>query len=711
MPLTLASLAATLTRGDSTVVRRSICQRRLQAQLSASEVAFLAFGVFLGVGGGFALLVFLRRRPRRARQVKVTVVPNAIPARRSATLSEDAFSTAVEPARGGPADALSLGTEAAPDVPETPTEDRTIVRSQPLPPAGAGDPLSSRSARRRPLARRIAAAAERTRTAAPAKPFTLPASLIASEWGTTIPPRRAPVGIAIESEVDWTLAALRAAAARTAEQAMVDGRVPVGAGVARHGPIAALRATSATFRDPRGADVRRSMARALNGESFGGADTLVATAPGRGVSGGRSAARREPAAPIPPNDEPPGRPTDPCSPLRRIADERCAVATGARARAATAADALAAAQHAYDEHIAAAERAAAAADQRSMRSAKEAAQQVFRDARAAAHSKEAVEAAARDWLTEINRINHSARDGSVQLERERQTAAALVATIERLTVDAETARIAADAADVGCAAARRSVAECERAEDARQRDARNRDSDATPDTVAAAAAPSAAIDVDAELPEAPATVPFGAPDAAPDDDSELEVAMRAKGPEPAIIRLLRGDRAAFDRLVAELAGSDPAARREWQLAIAGLVDAIVARAIEASILTFPPDHPFWGAYTRPQQRDIAAALSSLGFRFDGLGGWTDDRVPSQRDLSLAVGYAGIDPMRTRRWPTEEETADMFRGVVVAADEYLTGAAGGLTLGEMLSALGRRADALTEIWNEWARLRPLLLASA
>ncbi|MFL5680890.1 MAG: hypothetical protein ACJ77B_09855 [Chloroflexota bacterium] len=643
--------------------------------------------------------------------MRVTVVPNAIPTRRSSTLSEDAFVSAVEPARGGPADGVSLGTELLPEVLEPAPQTRTIVRSAPLPPAGAGDPLSSRPVRRRPLARRIAAVAERSRAAAPARPFTLPASVIASEWGTTIPPRRPPVGITIESEIDWTLAALRAAAARTAEQAMVEGRVPVAA-VARHGPIASLRATSATFRDPRGADVRRSMARSFDGESSGGADTIVATAPGRGVSGGRSTMRRMPSTPIPPSDEPPGRADDACSPLRRIADERCAVATGARARAATAADALAAAQHAYDEHIAAAERAAAAADQRSMRSAKEAAQQMFRDARAAAHSKEAVEAAARDWLTEINRINHSARDGSVQLERERQTAGALVATIERLTVDAETARIAADAADVGCAAARRSVAECERAEDARQRAARNRDADEEPDRlVAAATAVAAPVDADAELPEAPSTVPFGAPDVAPDDDSELEVAMRAKGPEPAIIRLLRGDRGTLDRLIAELSGTDPAARREWQLAIAGMVDAIVGRAIEASILTFPADHPFWGAYTRPQQRDIAAALSSLGFRFDGLGGWTDDRVPSQRDLSLAVGYAGIDPMRTRRWPTEEEAADLFRGVVVAADEYLTGAAGGLTLGEMLSALGRRADALTEIWNEWGRLRPLLLASA
>jgi hypothetical protein len=45
---------------------------------------------------------------------------------------------------------------------------------------------------------------------------------------------------------------------------------------------------------------------------------------------------------------------------------------------------------------------------------------------------------------------------------------------------------------------------------------------------------------------------------------------------------------------------------------------------------------------------------------------------------------------------------------VAADEHLAGAAGDLTLGELVSMLGRRADGLAEVWNEWGRLRPLLL---
>jgi hypothetical protein len=30
------------------------------------------------------------------------------------------------------------------------------------------------------------------------------------------------------------------------------------------------------------------------------------------------------------------------------------------------------------------------------------------------------------------------------------------------------------------------------------------------------------------------------------------------------------------------------------------------------------------------------------------------------------------------------------------------------LGELVTMLGRRADALTEIWNDWGRVRPVLL---
>ena len=83
-------------------------------------------------------------------------------------------------------------------------------------------------------------------------------------------------------------------------------------------------------------------------------------------------------------------------------------------------------------------------------------------------------------------------------------------------------------------------------------------------------------------------------------------------------------------------------------------------------------------------------------------------MPTQRELSLALGYAGLDPMRVRQWPGEDQTTELFRNVEVAADEYLAGVAGDLTLAEMVEMLGRRADGLVELWNQWGLIRPLLL---
>ena len=161
-------------------------------------------------------------------------------------------------------------------------------------------------------------------------------------------------------------------------------------------------------------------------------------------------------------------------------------------------------------------------------------------------------------------------------------------------------------------------------------------------------------------------------------------------------------------LLVALAANDDAERRRWQLVTSDLVDAILADAIEDSVLVFPETHAFWGPFTQTQDRDIAAALASLGYRFDGLGGWVDGRIPSQRDLSLAVGYAGLDPMRIRHWPTEVEMAELYRDVGVSADEHLAGHAPDLTLGELVGMLGRRADPLADLWNDWGRIRPLLL---
>ena len=370
--------------------------------------------------------------------------------------------------------------------------------------------------------------------------------------------------------------------------------------------------------------------------------------------------------------------TERCAEERRVAEERCELATRARARAAAADDALQLAQRAYDEHEAAAVTASWRADPRAVHDAKESAQGGFRSAVTAAETPEALEVAARDWLSEINRINTEAGEATEAAARQHAAATAIGASLERLGLEADAARIGAENADAACLSARIVVADCDE---------------------------RTSSDPSTFLIPPPSTAPTGI--SRFDEDETLGLALEAGG-TPRIFRMLRGDRAALTSLVTALAGDDKDGRRRWQLLMTGLVEAIIADAIEASALEFPDKHPFWSPFTQIQGRDIAHALASLGYRFDGLGGWTDERYPSQRDLSLALGYAGLDPMRLRKWPTAEETVELFRQVTVAADEYLAGIAGDLTLAEMVAMLGRRADGLAEVWNTWGRIRPLLL---
>jgi hypothetical protein len=384
-------------------------------------------------------------------------------------------------------------------------------------------------------------------------------------------------------------------------------------------------------------------------------------------------------------------PDTPCADLRRVADERCAVATRARDGARVAADTHRAAQREYDDHVERAETEASVADPRSVRAAKEAAQAAFRSARSTATDRDAIETAARDWLTEINRINIATREAGGRAEHHRAAAAELGPSLERLAVEADAARISAESAEEACVAAREAVATCEEA--------------------AADAAARRAGEVAADEPETLQEPEIAAAMASADRsmfDDEDGMGSRA-GEDAAIIRLLRGDRTILPRIVARLSNDDPESEGRWRTLLSGLVEALVARSIEAASFDFPTDHPFWGPFSRAQARDIAAALASLGHRHDGFGDWADERVPSQRDLSLAVGYAGLDPMRIRHWPQEAEMHELLRDVTVAADEYIWEAAGALTLGELISLLGRRADGLTDLWNEWGAVRPLLLA--
>ena len=580
--------------------------------MTASEFAFLAVGLVLGIATGAALVDLARGRPSNSREVRVTVAPGSVPARRSATLAEDAFAAVpAGPARGGPAD-------------------RSDVHSAPAIAAMHGTPVRS-------------------------------APEAAPSGGA-----RPPVGIPIHRETDPGLASLRAVAAESAEQAMSQQGMTIAAILT---PPAVGQGSVAFGKGAGG------------GTNLASGGATVAVARGSGGSRGSGAEARTGGSS---GDAVAVEDDDDCGEVRRVAEERCTIATRSREQATAAQEALRSAQHQYDDHHAQAEKAAAEADPRQMRGAKEAAQNAFRHARAAATTREGVEAAARDWLTEINRINHGARDASARLHRERAAANELVTQIERLTVEADAARISAETAEAACLSARQAVVDCQEAASA-------------PARAGFSLSPAA-------------TIGFGS-GGSPDEATELEAAFSLRGDEePAILRLARGEHEVLTALVDALAGSDRAERERWQGLLGQFIEAVIARSIEESALTFPIEHGFWGAFTLAQNRDIVSALSSLGYRYDGLGGWVDERMPSQRDLSLAVGYAGLDPMRVRHWPSENETAELMRDVTVAADEYLAETAGGLTLGELVSALGRRADDLTELWNDWGRVRPLLLGA-
>ena len=598
--------------------------------MTAGEFAFLALGLVLGVATGAALIEVMRSRPPAKREVRVTVAPNSIARRRATTLADvDAYAEPSGPARGGPADRRWVDRD--PD--EEDVDDRS--------PAGAPETTAADKSN-----------GASNGTAVPTGP-----------GARTTGGGREPVGISISREPDPMMAALQAKTAAGTPVLMPSG-IESPAGPIAVGRMAATPGTSA----PEDATVgvaTISRPEASSGDGGGGKGETQTTAAVETDRGDAIAGA--------------------CDEPRRIADQRCQVATRAREGASAAVEALRSTQHAYDEHIKEAEAHAATADPRAVREAKEAAQQAFREARSGRQTRDDVETAARDWLTEINRINLATRQASALAERHRLASVELASNLERLSVAADAARISAEMAEEACVSAREAVAACQEAAAVLAAGGRRN------------SPPPKARPADLEPHEE-------------DSDGQRAAMGSRAGEEAVIIKLLRGDREALGRLVAQLGGDDADERRRWQKEIGGLLEAVVARSMEASAFDFPTEHPFWGPFTRSQCRDIVAALASLGYKHDGFGSWADDRLPTQRDLSLAVGYAGLDPMRIRHWPSEAEMADLLREVTVAADEYLWEAAGTLTLGDLVSLLGRRADALTELWNEWGLVRPLLLAA-
>lgn len=214
------------------------------------------------------------------------------------------------------------------------------------------------------------------------------------------------------------------------------------------------------------------------------------------------------------------------------------------------------------------------------------------------------------------------------------------------------------------------------------------------------------VDTDARASAAP--VPAAAPwaGAVPLSDDAASSAPARSRPLSAV---LGRDPAAIARVAAAVArGPEEAARLEELLG--DLADAIATRAADAGSVD-PVGYGFWHEFDIAETRGIVEALAALGFRFDLRDGFLDGLVPGQRDLSLAVAYAGLDPRRLRRWPPERELAELFRGASVASERFVLASAPRLERHQVQSLLGPLAEGLAPLFAAWDRVAPVLLGEA
>jgi hypothetical protein len=390
---------------------------------------------------------------------------------------------------------------------------------------------------------------------------------------------------------------------------------------------------------------------------------------------------------------------------KRLVEIRCGFAELARKEAEAASARVVETKRLLDGQASTVAEAQAEIDPSGTHAAKDAAHRAFRAAVAAARGRGQVEAAAGAWLAEINRVNGQSRILLARVKHEREVADALVSQLAKLSSTAEASATMAASAIEACRAAQAAAA----ADDAT-------DASGGANTPASAAESRSPAD---QTSESESTTASASPSAETPTDVEAEEARPStdwlvidlKSPDPqAIIRLVRRDSRTLNALVDRLAGADPVARSCWGLLFSNFVDSVAAAAIEDACLVFPAADAFWNQFNQEQCREVARGLAALGFRYDGFGAFSDGRVPGQRDLAMAVGSAGLLPARVRYWPKPDDAAQLFRGVNASSDTFIAAKAPALTLGELVRLLGRRADLLADLWNDWPRVRALLFAT-
>ena len=631
--------------------------------MSPSEIGFLALGLAFGITVGAVLLAVVRPRSPFRPVVKVTVTPHAMAPREAPTAAvRRAHASDVAP--GSPDEDAHLGlpvfgpppvNPASPVAPLGAPETRTRVPSAPasMPertvavPISTGGPSTSEAVAPRAPVDRDPVPAGSSGPVASSRPTVAVAER---------PSPRPQASALAERPSPRVDAASGRPEPLPAQDARARLALPTRVDVGHSRPGLAVRARPPVL------EPRPSLSPNVV------AIPIVAARTPRGASRTGAEAGSMPAA------------VDACATERAQSAAACAAADVARDAARSLADRLRDAQRAHFDLQARVEEAGALADPRRLAAEKERLHAQFTSRHGGVVSAEDAETAAREWLTAVSAANSAAQDAARRIQAGTDELRRQAVDLERLDLEAHAARITAERSESTCRAARESLAACEE---------RQRPVSPPPDP--------AASERDSHWPGGPQ------PDYDPSPD-----AVRSAGPTPVILLVLRGDAGAREQLVARLADDDASAMAAWHVRIAKFVDAVTARAIEDGYLDTDDDHAFWRLFGGQEQQEIVRALASLGFRFDGMRGFVDDRVPSARDLSLAVGYAGIDRMRVRTWPGEAALAELFEGAIVRADVWLATRADDLSLERLEGALGPRAASLAELWDAWGRARPAML---
>jgi hypothetical protein len=386
--------------------------------------------------------------------------------------------------------------------------------------------------------------------------------------------------------------------------------------------------------------------------------------------------------------------TGPCADLRSRAESACSESARLKVLAREAAIALQAATRDFTRAAGDLQDAEAAGDANRASEAKMAARAAYQEQMGAATTVLERQVAVTEWLRVIDRINVRSRSADEMLGR----AHAAFVRCQKAMVEAErlagARRVRAEAAAHECIEARQRQAVCE---------------EETGATLTSGAI-GALLAIDTLGADAEPEDGHGRVRTTADGVSPKQVAL-AVGPLLAEL-LFEGDRAVMSWLANELAelGSRPPSH--YLLQLQELLDAVELAAADRQYLVFDARHPMWGQFSQAECRIIAGALSDLGFRKDPRDGWRDGRVPAANDLAIALAYAGFDARRVRAMPTTTQSCrELASGISLSPLELVRDLAPELTIRELVEVLGRRADALDDLWDDWGRLRPLLLTEA